>query len=222
MATLDQQLQLQQHHTHPKSHLNLVKDMHPMSRNIDCEVLVLQKDGDTTITRDGDQINRYLVADRTASILLNVWGEAGEYIQGGDILRITGADVRLRKGQLIMGTTKTCKIRRIGQDTMPFVEKPNMSEVAFNSNSNNSWSRINDQQQQQPSQQQPSYKQSNRIPTNNMHNRPPRGYQNHPYNNANSNNGHRGGGGGGRRGQYHDSHRGRGARFQQGIDNPIL
>ena len=48
-------------------------------------------DGDTTITRDGDQINRFLVADRTASILLNVWGEAGEYIQGGDILRITGA-----------------------------------------------------------------------------------------------------------------------------------
>lgn len=40
MATLDQQ---QQQHAHPKSHLNLVKDMHPMSRNIDCEVLVLQK-----------------------------------------------------------------------------------------------------------------------------------------------------------------------------------
>lgn len=40
MATLDQQLQ---QHAHPKSHLNLVKDMHPMSRNIDCEVLVLQK-----------------------------------------------------------------------------------------------------------------------------------------------------------------------------------
>ncbi|GAN11371.1 SOSS complex subunit B1 [Mucor ambiguus] len=221
MATLDQQLQQQQQHAHPKSHLNLVKDMHPMSRNIDCEVLVLQKDGDTTITRDGDQINRFLVADRTASILLNVWGEAGEYIQGGDILRITGADVRLRKGQLIMGTTKTCKIRRIGQDTMAFVEKPNMSEIAFNNNSNNNWSRNNDQQQQQQQQQQPSYKQSNRIPSNNVHNRPPRGYQNHPYSNAN-NNGHRGGGGGGRRGQFHDGHRGRGARFQQGIDNTVL
>ncbi|CAO3622061.1 unnamed protein product [Mucor fragilis] len=219
MATLDQQLQ---QHAHPKSHLNLVKDMHPMSRNIDCEVLVLQKDGDTTITRDGDQINRFLVADRTASILLNVWGEAGEYIQGGDILRITGADVRLRKGQLIMGTTKTCKVRRVGQDTMAFVEKPNMSEIAFSNNSNNNWSRNNDQQQQQQSQQQSPYKQSSRIPSNNMHNRPPRGYQNHPYNNANNNNGHRGGGGGGRRGQYHDSHRGRGARFQQGIDNPVL
>ncbi|KAL9558333.1 hypothetical protein MBANPS3_000956 [Mucor bainieri] len=222
MATLDQQLQQQQQqHAHPKSHLNLVKDMHPMSRNIDCEVLVLQKEGDTTITRDGDQINRFLVADRTASILLNVWGETGEYIQGGDILRITGA---FRKGQLTMGTTKTCKIRRIGQDTMAFVEKPNMSEIAaFNNNNNNNWPRNSDQQQQHQPQQQPPYKQSNRIPNNNVHNRPSRGYQNHPYNNANNNNtGHRGGGSGGRRGQYHDSHRGRGARFQQGIDNPVL
>ena len=44
MATLEQQQQQQQQqHLNPKSHLNLVKDMHPMSRNIDCEVLVLQK-----------------------------------------------------------------------------------------------------------------------------------------------------------------------------------
>ncbi|KAI8639839.1 hypothetical protein BD408DRAFT_484576 [Parasitella parasitica] len=208
MANLEQQ---QQQHLNAKSHLISVKDMHPMSRNVDCEVLVLQKDGDTTITRDGDQINRFLVADRTASILLNVWGEAGEYIQGGDILRITGA--------------------RVGQDTMAFVEKPNMSEISFQNHFNNNasnWSR-NDQQQQQQQhqhQQQQPYKQSNRIPNNN--NRQARGYQNHPYNNNSvnsSNNNHRGGGGsglgGGRRGQYHDNNRGRGGRYQQGIDNPV-
>jgi hypothetical protein len=150
---------------------------------------------------------------------------------------LLNSDARLRKGQLILGTTKTCKIRRVGQDTMAFVEKPNMSEVVYqshyNNNNNNNWSRNDQQQQQQqkpqqsqqsqPSQQQ--QKQSNRIP-NNVHNRPSR-YQNYPYNNnsVNNSNSHRGGLGGGlggRRGQYHDNNRGRGGRYQQGIDNPVL
>jgi hypothetical protein len=47
-------------------------------------------EGEPTNTRDGDMIYHFLVADKTASILLNVWGIPGQYIKGGDILHIIG------------------------------------------------------------------------------------------------------------------------------------
>lgn len=50
----------------------------------------LKLDGDPVTTREGDMIYRYLVADKTGSIILSVWGELGKDIKGGDILRITG------------------------------------------------------------------------------------------------------------------------------------
>lgn len=103
-----------------------------------------------------------------------------------------------------MLTTKSSKVRRVGQDTFPFVEKPNMSELPnqpafFHSN--------NRQQQQQ----------QGRIPNNNNNRRS--GYQNsnsHPYNtrgrphhprNSNNNN---------------NSGRGGRGKYQQDLDNPSL
>ncbi|KAI8968000.1 hypothetical protein BDF20DRAFT_800145, partial [Mycotypha africana] len=97
------------------SNLLAIKDTHPMARNFDCEVIVLEKEDEVTRTRDGDLIHRFLVADKTGSITLSVWGEIGGYIHTGDILRINGG----------------CKIKRIGQDTFPFNEKPNMSENLY-------------------------------------------------------------------------------------------
>jgi hypothetical protein len=47
-------------------------------------------EGDPAITRDGDMIYRFLVADKTGSIILSVWGEMGKDIRGGDILHIFG------------------------------------------------------------------------------------------------------------------------------------
>jgi hypothetical protein len=35
-------------------------------------------------------IYRFLVADKTATIVLSVWGAMGRDIRGGDILRISG------------------------------------------------------------------------------------------------------------------------------------
>jgi hypothetical protein len=93
----------------PRPNFLPVKDMNPMARGFDCEVIVLQKgtvvqahtciqnilifslvDGDATRTREGDLISRFLVADKTASIILSVWGECGMDIRIGDILRING------------------------------------------------------------------------------------------------------------------------------------
>lgn len=47
-------------------------------------------DGEPVTTRDGEMIYRYLVADKTGSVILSVWGEMGKDIKSGDILRISG------------------------------------------------------------------------------------------------------------------------------------
>lgn len=93
--------------TNQRTNMLLIKDMSPVSRNFDCEVIVLQKgkftfffftfkltqqkkDGEPVTTREGDMIYRFLVADKTGSIILSVWGEMGKDIKSGDILRISG------------------------------------------------------------------------------------------------------------------------------------
>ncbi|KAI9310306.1 hypothetical protein BX666DRAFT_1843664, partial [Dichotomocladium elegans] len=118
-----------------------LKDVKPMLHNLDCDVIVLQKEGDPFITRTGEPIYKFTVADKTGAILLSVWGERGQCIKNGDILRLTNA-----KGTLEIGALRVTKIRRLGQDTFPFIEKPNFSEQAA----------LELQQQQQQQQQKHS------------------------------------------------------------------
>ncbi|RCH79086.1 hypothetical protein CU097_001643, partial [Rhizopus azygosporus] len=64
--------------------------MNAQCKNFDCEVIVLQPDNEPTGTRDGDIVYKFLVADRTGSIVLTVWGTKGSEIKNGDILRLSG------------------------------------------------------------------------------------------------------------------------------------
>jgi hypothetical protein len=220
----------------PRVNLVLVKDMNPMNRNFDCEVIVLQKESEPNRTREGDLISRFIVADRTASIVLSVWGEQGADIRNGDILRITGVDNKLRKGHLQLSTSKTCKIRRVGQDTFPFVEKPNMSEVEYPSNTinTNNWSKNQPQIQQDRIPVNINNNNSNNN-NNNNNSRIIRGYSssvnahnmNHPYrnrpqhlrggfhNNNNNNNRSRGGG------SFNNNNNNNNNRYHRDLDNPV-
>lgn len=86
-----------------------VKDMNAQCKNFDCEVIVLQPgkykkkkplfytknehnlvDNEPTGTRDGDVVYKFLVADRTGSVVMTVWGTKGSEIKNGDILRLSG------------------------------------------------------------------------------------------------------------------------------------
>ncbi|KAI9473523.1 MAG: hypothetical protein EXX96DRAFT_578357 [Benjaminiella poitrasii] len=149
----------------PISNLTLIKDITAMAKNIECEIIVLQNEGEPTRTRDGEFITKLWVADKTGSIILSVWGQNGLDIRFGDILHVTGLDGKLRKGQLILTTRKEFKMTRIGQDTFPFSERPNLSEIDFSSvemqHSNNSNNRSRNQSQAQQAQS------TMRIPNNN-------------------------------------------------------
>lgn len=102
----------------------------PSMRGFDCEVIVLETAMPTN-TRDGQTIYTFLVADRTGSIVMNIWGTDGKYIQNGDILRVENAESKLFKGFLQLTTAKFGKIKKIDEDTMQFNEQPNMSEFQW-------------------------------------------------------------------------------------------
>ncbi|CAO3606796.1 unnamed protein product [Cunninghamella blakesleeana] len=115
-----------------QSNCVLLKDVRPMMRNIECEVIVLQPESEPIVTRDGDVIYRFIIADKTGAIIINVWGETGELLKSGDILRLSGVDSKLRQGQLLLVLFKRGKVKRLGQDTFIFAEGPNYSEIDTN------------------------------------------------------------------------------------------
>ncbi|KAJ1646751.1 hypothetical protein LPJ64_001796 [Coemansia asiatica] len=102
----------------------------PSMRGFDCEVIVLETALPTT-TRDGQTIHTFIVADRTGSIMMNIWGNDGKYIHNGDIIRIENAESKLFKGFLQLTTARFGKIKRVGEETMLFKEHPNFSEMQW-------------------------------------------------------------------------------------------
>ncbi|KAI8340833.1 hypothetical protein BC941DRAFT_418306 [Chlamydoabsidia padenii] len=108
----------------------LLKDIRPAIHKVDIEVITLQQEGEPVARRrDGATIRKFLVADPSGTMILSVLGTHGDYIQIGDVLRVTDVQSKVRSGQHILITSKLGKVKRLGQDTFPFVESPNFSEV---------------------------------------------------------------------------------------------
>ncbi|KAI8320612.1 nucleic acid-binding protein [Martensiomyces pterosporus] len=114
----------------PGQQLTPISKFRPSMRGFDCEVIVLETAVPTT-TRDGQTIHAFLVADRTGSIIMNIWGSDGKCIRNGDIIRIENAEAKLFKGFLQLTTARFGKIKRVGEDTMVFREQPNASEMQW-------------------------------------------------------------------------------------------
>ncbi|KAJ2608732.1 hypothetical protein H4S08_004333 [Coemansia sp. RSA 1365] len=114
----------------PGQQLVPITKLRPSMRGFDCEVIVLETAMPTT-TRDGQTIHTFLVADKTASIIMNVWGNDGKFIRNGDIIRIEGAEAKLFKGFMQLTTARFGKLKRVGEDTMLFREAPNVSEMQW-------------------------------------------------------------------------------------------
>ncbi|KAJ1722220.1 hypothetical protein LPJ53_003353 [Coemansia erecta] len=102
----------------------------PSMRGFDCEVIVLETAQPTT-TRDRMTIHTFLVADQTGSIMMNIWGDDGNCIHNGDIIRIESAEAKVFRGFLHLSVTRFGKIKRVGEDTMLFKEQPNFSDTMW-------------------------------------------------------------------------------------------
>ncbi|XP_018100606.1 SOSS complex subunit B1-A isoform X2 [Xenopus laevis] len=65
-----------------------VKDVKPGLKNLSVLFIVLET-GRVTKTKDGHEVRTCKVADKTGSINISVWDELGNFIQPGDIIRLS-------------------------------------------------------------------------------------------------------------------------------------
>ncbi|XP_030638705.1 nucleic acid binding protein 1b [Chanos chanos] len=105
----------------------LIKDLKPGLKNVNVVFIVLEI-GRVTKTKDGHEVRSCKVADKTGSITVSVWDEAGSFIQTGDIIRLTRGYASLFKGCLTLYSGRAGDLQKIGEFCMVFSEVPNFSE----------------------------------------------------------------------------------------------
>lgn len=104
-----------------------IKDLRPGLKNLNIIFIVLEI-GKPNRTKDGHDVRSCKVADKSGSINISVWDEAGDLLQTGDICRLTKGYASMWKGSLTLYTGKGGDIHKIGEFCMQFTETPNWSE----------------------------------------------------------------------------------------------
>ncbi|MBA0862370.1 hypothetical protein Goshw_007676, partial [Gossypium schwendimanii] len=104
--------------------------------NINTQFILLEKG---KITWDGqNKMCLGLVADKTAAVHLQLWGEECEAFEAGDIIRMENGIFSYNKNNLVLRAGRRGKVEKVGDFTMEFVETPNLSEVKWVPDPNNS------------------------------------------------------------------------------------
>lgn len=89
---------------------------------------------------DNDEVILYVyhVADRSGSIVLNIFQNSGEYLEPGDIIRITGAYCRIydETESLQLYAGPKAGIKRVGEDVLEFRVMPNWSHFLWETDPN--------------------------------------------------------------------------------------
>lgn len=116
-----------------------LKDLVPAAQNnVNTQFIVLEK-GMTTMEGQ-NKACQSLVADETAAVHFQLWGDECDVVEPSDIIRLTnGIFSYSRNNNLVLRAGKRGKIEKVGEFKMVFVETPNMSEIHWvpdNTNSN--------------------------------------------------------------------------------------
>ncbi|XP_071691156.1 uncharacterized protein [Rutidosis leptorrhynchoides] len=121
--------------------MQALKEIVPAARNnINTRFIILEK-GRITLEAGQSQTKTCLglVADETASVHFQFWDEECDVFQPGDIVCLSnGIFSYNRNKQLVLRAGKRGKVEKVGEFTMVFVETPNMSEIAWVLDPNNS------------------------------------------------------------------------------------
>ncbi|KDP21538.1 hypothetical protein JCGZ_22009 [Jatropha curcas] len=113
-----------------------LKDIVPSAQtNINTKFIVLEKA--RTIERQ-NKTCLALVADETAAVHFQLWGDECDAFEAGDIVRLTNGIFSYSRNNLVLRAGKRGTIEKIGEFTMAYVETPNMSEIRWVPDPNNS------------------------------------------------------------------------------------
>ncbi|KAK1398954.1 SOSS complex subunit B-like [Heracleum sosnowskyi] len=115
-----------------------LKDIVPAAQNnISTQFVLLDKG--RVIGESQNKACIALVADETAAVHFQFWGEECEAFEPGDIIRLTnGIFSYNRNNTFVLRAGKRGKAEKVGEFTMAFVETPNMSEIRWVPDPNNS------------------------------------------------------------------------------------
>ncbi|KAL8148996.1 uncharacterized protein LOC141706329 [Apium graveolens] len=115
-----------------------LKDIVPAAQNnINTQFILLDKGRITSESQHKACIA--LVADETAAVHFQFWEEECEAFEPGDIIRLTnGIFSYNRNNTFVLRAGKRGKAEKVGEFTMAFVETPNMSEIRWIPDPNNS------------------------------------------------------------------------------------
>nr|GLL31757.1 SOSS complex subunit B homolog [Ipomoea trifida]GMD20729.1 SOSS complex subunit B homolog [Ipomoea batatas] len=79
-----------------------------------------------------------LVADETAAVHFQMWGDECDQFEPGDIITLSSGIFSYNRNALVLRAGKRGKAEKVGEFTMAFVETPNMSEIRWVPDPNNS------------------------------------------------------------------------------------
>lgn len=114
-----------------------LKDIVPAAQNnINTRFIVLEKG---RITLEGQHKTCLaLVADETAAVHFQLWGDECDAFEGADIIGLANGIFSYNRNNLVLRAGKRGKAEKVGEFTMLFVETPNMSEIRWVVDPNNS------------------------------------------------------------------------------------
>ena len=107
----------------------LIGTLVPHMKNLSIQCIVLEMIGESRVTREGNRLFSFFIADASGSIELLLLNESGRYVKPGDILRLSGAYVAFFHDSLKLYLAKFGRIRRIGEFNMLYSESPNISAI---------------------------------------------------------------------------------------------
>ncbi|XP_062086956.1 uncharacterized protein LOC133793663 isoform X2 [Humulus lupulus] len=119
-----------QRQTQKAAKMTSLKDIVPAAQNnINTQFILLEKG--KTVTEGQNKTCLSLVADETAAVHFQLWGEECQAFEAGDIIRLSKGIFSYNRNSLVLRAGKRGKVEKVGEFTMTFVEIPNMSEISW-------------------------------------------------------------------------------------------
>ena len=105
-----------------------MSELKPQQKNLDLKVIILTKDQPKEL-KNKEVLYQCLVADQTAKINCNFYGEIGEALRPGDIVYLMGAYTSLYKDKMVLYQSQRGGLYRLRSFYFVFnMGAPNMSE----------------------------------------------------------------------------------------------
>ena len=110
---------------------NHIAELKPQQKSIELKVVVISKDAPKEL-KNKEILTQCLVADHSAKVLCNFYGELGKILKPGDIVYLSGAYTSIFKDHMVLYQSAKGGVYRLRNFFFVFDPSgPNMSEPTY-------------------------------------------------------------------------------------------